>query len=255
MKRDFTLKVYKEFIETFLNAGYSIYTFEEYLESNPLDNYLVLRHDVDKTPQNALKMAQLENNLGVKATYYFRILNCSNNPTIIRKIVDLGHELGYHYEDLTLARGDFNKAIEYFKTNLEYFRGYYDIKTIAYHGSPMTKWFNQDLWEKFDYKDYGILAEPFLDVDYEKNYYLTDTGRSWNAFDYSVRDKVIQGTHNNHYYNTFQIIKAIKNGSFPSRVFLNIHSQRWHENFVPWLWELIFQNIKNQIKRMIFVKK
>ncbi len=253
LRRDFTLKIYRELLDAFIAKGYTIYTYENYLKLKPLDYYIVLRHDIDKSPQNALKMAMLENKIGVKSTYYFRILKCSNNPSIIKKIVELGHEIGYHYEDLTIANGNVDKAIKYFKTNLEYFRKYYDVKTIVYHGSPITKWANEDIWKEFDYKDYGILGEPFLDVDFNENFYLTDTGRSWNALKYSVRDKVNQRNH--HYYNnTSDIIYSIKDGSFPRKVFLNIHSQRWHKMFFPWVWELIFQNIKNQIKRIIFVK-
>ena len=27
----------------------------------------------------------------------------------------MGHEIGYHYEDLSIAKGDVDKAIEYFE--------------------------------------------------------------------------------------------------------------------------------------------
>jgi len=34
---------------------------------------VILRHDIDKLPANALKMAQLEHDLGVAGSYYFRV--------------------------------------------------------------------------------------------------------------------------------------------------------------------------------------
>jgi hypothetical protein len=41
-------------------------------------------------------MAKLEAALGIKATYYFRTIPKTFKPEIIKEIVDIGHELGYH---------------------------------------------------------------------------------------------------------------------------------------------------------------
>ena len=61
------------------------------------------------------------------------------------------------------------------------------------HGSPLSKWDNRDLWKRYDYRDFGIIAEPYFDVDFNEVLYLTDTGRRWNNSKASVRDKV-EGT-------------------------------------------------------------
>ena len=61
------------------------------------------------------------------------------------------------------------------------------------HGSPLSKWDNRDLWKRYNYRDYGIIAEPYFDLDFDEVFYLTDTGRSWNNSKASVRDKV-EGT-------------------------------------------------------------
>ena len=42
-------------------------------------------------------------------------------------------------------------------------------------------------------EDYGIIAEPYFDLDFDEVFYLTDTGRRWDGDDVSVRDKV-EGT-------------------------------------------------------------
>ena len=47
-------------------------------------------------------MAELEAQMGVKASYYFRIGKGSNQPECIKRIAALGHEIGYHYEDMSL---------------------------------------------------------------------------------------------------------------------------------------------------------
>ena len=122
---DFTIRKYRELVQTFVESGYRIVTVRQYLESAPLGKVLALRHDVDEQPQNALKMAEAEKELGVQATYYFRKVPKSDHPDVIRKIAAMGHEIGYHYEDLTLSEGDVPAAIASFTRNLEYFRQFY----------------------------------------------------------------------------------------------------------------------------------
>ena len=56
----------------------------------------------------------------------------------------------------------FELAIEDFERNLEKFREFYPVKTICMHGSPLSKWDNRDLWKRYDYRDYGIIAEPYF---------------------------------------------------------------------------------------------
>ena len=84
----------------------------------------------------------------------------------------------------------FELAIDDFRLNLRKLRKLYPVKTICMHGSPLSKWDNRDLWKKYDYRDYGIIAEPSFDVDFEEVFYLTDTGRRWDGDSVSVRDKV-----------------------------------------------------------------
>lgn len=76
---------------------------------------------MDKKPERSLALARIETSLGIKAAYYFRIVPQSNQPVYIRAIAGLGHEIGYHYEDLSLAKGNIAGAYENYKDNLAYF--------------------------------------------------------------------------------------------------------------------------------------
>ncbi len=58
------------------------------------------------------------------------------------------------------------------------------------HGSPLSKYDNKLLWKYYNYRDFGIIGEPYFDVNFSKVLYLTDTGRRWNGEKVSVRDKV-----------------------------------------------------------------
>lgn len=211
-----------------------------------------IRHDIDRLPKNALTMARIEAEKGLLGTYYFRTKPHVFKPEIIREIAALGHEIGYHYENMADCGGDPKKAIEDFKRNLDRLREIVPIRSICMHGSPMSKYDNRDLWKYYDYRDYGIEFEPYFDVDYSEVFYLTDTGRRWDGASVSIRDKVDQDAGKwPRYHTTADIIQALKEGTFPQKAMITIHPHRWHDNMLLWTWELVSQNIKNLAKAMI----
>jgi hypothetical protein len=256
--RDFTLDIYRELLETLLKKGYKIISFRDYLAAKRLDDekFVILRHDVDLKAPNSLKTAQIEHAIGAKATYYFRIIPESNQPEIIRAIARLGHEIGYHYEDMSLCDGNVDKAYDHFQTWLEYFRQYYAVETICMHGAPTSKWDGKDLWKKYDYKTLGIIGEPYFDTDFSDVFYLTDTGRCWDGYKVSVRDKIPgyqeQWTAAGLTWHTTQaLIEAIEQGKLPNHVMITTHPQRWTNNTAAWWKECLLQSAKNSIKRII----
>ena len=63
--------------------------------------YLITPYDLQK-----FKMI-----LGIKGVYYFRAVPESWDESIIKEIASLGHEIGYHYENLTTCNGNIEKGI------------------------------------------------------------------------------------------------------------------------------------------------
>lgn len=246
---DFTQKRYNELLTALLESGYVFQTFENFI-TKPENKVVILRHDVDRLPKNAVDLAKIEANLGINASYYYRIVKQSNVPKLIEQVRDMGHEIGYHYEDLTIAKGNKEQAIRMFEDNLKYFRQFYHVKTACMHGSPLSKWDNRLIWKSYNYKDFGIIAEPYFDVDFNKVFYVTDTGRSWNKTASSVRDKVDSGIHTK-ITNTQHFISLIQHDLLSEKMMINTHPQRWFKPGYGWLQELILQNIKNQVKRVI----
>ena len=118
------------------------------------------------------------------------------------------------------------------------------------HGSPMAKWDNRDLWKNYNYKNYGILGEPYFDLDYNKIAYFTDTGRKWNSNSENIRDKV-DSLFLYNFASTNDIINAFHNDSMPKNIMINVHPHRWTNNYIGWTKEKIFQPIKNCIKVII----
>ena len=272
--RDFTLDIYRELLETLQAKGYTLLSYADYCQGERPGKFVIMRHDVDAKPENSLQTAQIERSIGAKASYYFRTpeSGCYKNsklnfPDVIRGIVHLGHEIGYHYEDMSLCNGDIDKAWSHFRTWLEYFRRYYAVVTVCMHGAPTSRWDSKALWQTYDYKTLGLIGEPYIDTDFLSWWndcsggvlYLTDTGRCWDGYQISVRDKIPQyqdewTAKGLTWHTTPQLIEAIHNDRLPAHVMLTTHPQRWTNNTAEWYKEILLQNAKNCIKRMIVTK-
>ena len=243
---DFTLSTYKELLLELKRNNYRFQTFSEYL-TQPAEKVIMLRHDVDKRKENSLEFARIQKQFGIQGSYYFRILPQSFDTGVIRQIAAMGHEIGYHYEDMDLANGDHGKAIALFEKNLDTLRAVARISTICMHGSPRSRFDNRDLWNHYSYKDYGILGEPYYDIDFSKVFYLTDTGRRWDGHKVSVRDKVDQPFELS-FRHTSEIIRALRENRFPRQVMFTFHPQRWTNSPFLWWKEKNMQQLKNQAK-------
>lgn len=220
-----------------------------------------LRHDVDLLPANSLRTAQIEHQLKLKATYYFRTVPESYNPQIIQQIHALGHEIGYHYESLTTCRGDINAAYQDFCKNLQQLRTLAPITSICMHGSPRSPYDSRDLWQSYDYHTLGITHEPYFDTDFSSTLYLTDTGRRWDGYNVSRRDKIPH--HQDDwtrrglsFHTTDQIIAQLTNPHSPLRqsglkLLITTHPQRWTHPGPAHLKEYLAQSLKNIVKRML----
>lgn len=239
---DFTLDRYRELLAAVKKHG-----------------RFTLRHDVDLYPERSLRTAEIEAEEGLTATYYFRTVPESYDENIIKQIVALGHTAGYHYECLTTCNGDMEAAYEDFCHNLEKLRKVVPITTACAHGSPRSPWNSQNLWKHHDIHTLGIDYEPMLDTDFSKTLYLTDTGRRWDGYKVSVRDKVPQFQEQWQreglvFHSTADIIRALNNPNLPIHKYsllINTHPQRWMPFGTRWLLEASVQWWKNQAKRIL----
>ena len=257
---DFTRNKYRELISQLTHGGYEFITYDDYCSGKQSQRFVILRHDVDLKPLNSLVFAKDENRAGARATYYFRAVPESWDDEVIKGIHLLGHEIGYHYESLTTCKGDIQKAFVVFSNNLEKLRRLVPVKTICMHGSPRSPYDSKDIWKKYNYRELGILGEPYLDTDFSKVLYLTDTGRRWDGFKVSVRDKIegYQEEWNEKgwsFHSTDDIIKALQENRLPDQLMITTHPQRWNDFGISWIKELVMQNIKNLVKATIVKRK
>lgn len=250
---DFTYKKYEQLLVCFREAGYYFTTFEDYIlhgDAEQFSKCVILRHDVDRYPTHALRMAEIEEGLVIRATYYFRTIASVFKTDIIKQIHMLGHEIGYHYEDLSICKGNNERALEHFNSNLGKLRRICPVSTICMHGSPLSRWDNKTLWNRYDYRNYGIIADTSLDVNYNEIFYISDNGRGWNKTGVSIRDKV-QSEYCIPISGTNHLIKLIQSGALPHRIMINVHPDTFYGigagYFVNWA-KIV---VKNAVKWII----
>ncbi|RTL60779.1 MAG: hypothetical protein EKK37_01090 [Sphingobacteriales bacterium] len=256
---DFTFKTYRELHSTFLANGYRYVRVDQFTPDLYAEKVVVLRHDVDRIPYRSYQTAMIEHELGIAGTYYFRIVKESFHIPIIKDITALGHEIGYHYEDLALANGDMQLAIKTFEQHLRMFEDLFPVTTAVMHGSPLSKHDNRLMWQKFNYKSFGITTEPYFDIDFTRLLYLTDTGRVWNGKTGNVRDREMKSTSEPlsakyNFNSTIDVMNAIKKKEIANCIMLNFHPERWTDNVVDWCKIYLVQKIKNPVKKLLQIR-
>lgn len=100
---EFTYYGYKTLLETIHSYGFE---FTDYHSYNKVKRPCILRHDVDMDIKKAAEFAAFENSLGFKSTYFillstdFYNLMSLGSQNCIKCILDAGHEIGLHYDEV-----------------------------------------------------------------------------------------------------------------------------------------------------------
>lgn len=87
-----------------LDAAKSRFKFVGFDSKDHQSGVAIWRHDIDMSPQRALKMAEIEAASGIQAHYFVMFGSRFYNPcetlvtTILKKISVLGHKIGLHFD-------------------------------------------------------------------------------------------------------------------------------------------------------------
>jgi hypothetical protein len=227
---DFTSYKFLRLCEA-ISGSYPTVTMAEYLDNHHPDRFILMRHDVDRIPERSLVTARIEQELGIRSTYYFRTIKSVFKPNIIRQIENMGHEIGYHYETLSEANGDPKKAMDLFRSHLDDLRKICEIKTICMHGRPLSKYDNRELWKNHDFKDFGLTGEAYLSVGDNLNYY-SDTGRTWGLGS-NMRDYIPSKNERVFAHTTDDLIGLIERKEL-NNFYILTHPERWPSSAVGW---------------------
>jgi hypothetical protein len=245
--RDFTQAKYRELVSCLREQGYTPRTLAGYLSQPDRheERVVILRHDVDISPAAALRMAQVEHDLGVRASYYFRHPSTFHPPTI-RAVAGLGHEVGYHYEVLTTTRGDLDGALRLFGEKLSAFREVCPVETVAAHGGSRYDQDTRDIWNRCRAQDFGLQGEAYLSIP--GFLYFSDTGRTWSPLG-KVRDSIPGGRPVPEQVRTTDDLMAWVVAAGESRLALNAHPERWPEGIAGEILSVGQDMVYNLVKR------
>ena len=97
------LEEYRSLLKLALRRGYTLFSIASFWQliqaGRPLpDRSLILRHDVDTDIRTARRQFEIEQSLGVPASYYFRLSTVDYE--LMRAIDRAGGEASYHFEEL-----------------------------------------------------------------------------------------------------------------------------------------------------------
>lgn len=243
--RDFSHQMYLQLLRQLQKAGYDFQTLAGFIDA-PLPRSVILRHDIDITALPALRLARLEKQHGIQGSYYFRTTRFSFRPKIMREIAALGHEIGYHYEDLTRNDGNMGLAIKDFMRNLANFRELYPVKTVCMHGRSGSPYDNRDIWKQHELSEFDLIAEPYISLNFDKVLYLSDTTQKWDGDQIALRDKV-KSSLNLSFRTTRDILDNIDN--LPDHVMITIHPELWSKGIAGWLLAKLFVTVHGSYKK------
>ena len=115
---------------------------------NRRGNNILWRHDVDYSVKSALTLASIEQEEGIKSTYFF-LLNCEFYNLLaaeilkqVKAIASMGHHIGLHFDEAVLTEKKFSsealsEQLEYEKKVLERYLEV-PIETVSWH-NPTEK--------------------------------------------------------------------------------------------------------------------
>jgi len=113
---DFSYKAYGDLMHSLLSSRRNL-CFKDCVEENPEGSYLILRHDVDFSPEAACRMAEFEARLDIKASYfillsspYYNLLS-EEYIDFPRRLTEMGHEIGLHYDVNTMEKASRDVAL------------------------------------------------------------------------------------------------------------------------------------------------
>jgi hypothetical protein len=196
---DFTYSHYERILGLIKKTDYKVALFNE---SYLYEKELILRHDIDVDLEKAYKMALTENKYNIKATYFillrspFYNIFDRFNSNLIKGILDLGHQIGLHFDEAYYGSNDADNLIKYVDSEVQILKDHFDTKifAVSFHRP------SQFLLES-DIKLKNNLINTY-DRNFTKGYkYISDSRRRWKegclcrflentGADYSTPDRI-----------------------------------------------------------------
>lgn len=173
---EFSQKSYSSFLDECSKK----FVFCDYSNFQDKQNFLLLRHDIDFSVENALQMAKIESNLGVQSTYLFDIHSPFYNPLEeseiekIHAIKSMGHKIGIHFDHTPYKLHGEDELLKHLKMQIDIFNHYFCVipEVFSFH-NPDT------VTAKFDKYKYCNTINTYATLFKSSVPYCSDSGGVW----------------------------------------------------------------------------
>ncbi len=178
--QDFTISHYIELLE----LAKKNYSFASYSKIPWGTKFILWRHDVDHSLNRALKLAKIENELGIISTYFINPRSDFYNPAekeqykIVKDILDLGHEIGIHFDSELVDMFDIkdeNLLNKFLEGESKYIEWLFGVKPIAFSFHRPTEF----VLKNFRSESYGGLINCYSKRIMEEVAYVSDSNGYW----------------------------------------------------------------------------
>lgn len=140
---DFTLDNYRRLIRLAKNKGFEFILHKDSFIPRRKD--IIWRHDVEFEPDIALKMAQIEYDEGVTATYFFQIHSPYYNlfdkhySDVFQQIHELGHHCGLHFDCRYWGINDETQLDSFITLDRQYLEANLGVRmeTFSFHNTTV----------------------------------------------------------------------------------------------------------------------
>ena len=180
IENDFSLKQYSKLLNKTISL-YDVVGSEIFEKEVAIPNKVcLLRHDIDRSPRQAEKIANIEAEQGVKAVYFVLINSDIYNPfettqrEALKNILGLGHSIGLHF-DADWNKSDSSDSLE---ENLAWERQLLqdlletEVNSFSFHNPS-------DFTNEFRAPKYSGMWNYYSDQIRENFVYISDSNGVW----------------------------------------------------------------------------
>lgn len=189
----------------------SKFDFIKFSEIEKSENFILLRHDVDFSLSRALQLAKIESHLGILSTYFIDIHSKYYNIfertqfEKIKEIVDLGHDIGLHFDASFYEITDESDLVTYLEIEKNILSNFLNVSVDAFSfHNPVTS-----------------------TLKCEKEYYAGMRNC------YGAKIKKIKYCSDSNGYWRFDRLEDLVNNEAYASLHINLHPGWWQKHAAP----------------------
>ena len=230
----FTFKFIEREYQKLIGLGYEFITCAEFVEvkKQPFNKVIVNRVDIDFSIKKTDRLLNIFKSLNIKASFFVRLHAPEYNPfsfenyMILKRIVDEGHEIGYHSEVIDQSAIWGENATDCILRDIEVLDKIFNTKIqgVASHGGN-TGLNNLDFWKDKKPSEFGLLyeaydKEPAFNL-FQESFYVSDSEWTrWKAYDKGILCDNDRRTPSEHALDNHKLIHLL------------IHPDTYYDNHI-----------------------